>query len=307
MYDFRVTPEREEVFDRFCSSPLAGSGLREAVSDYFYARIRNLSLPDYIDESLNSVNIVSGISSVKQRIRKDIYLVRVVDLNGLAPLFEWAKSSGMPVFRLAPHPKDDRSVELWLNNKLEGRSKLQVRDFIEAVLYAMNSLRRVEPFQPTWATTWDAFEPNLAGGPERWLDAVGVAKPVSPRWVLLLKYTIREAGTVARPTQLDAGSYPYHFPSPPQVVSEGGGHPMDLQVSPAAATLLPEFVHEQIDHSVEHWDKAGQVCKPTTRAMKGELDLQRSVHHRLLVRKYGRNEILAWMPECSDSCRKTCG
>jgi hypothetical protein len=306
MYDFRVSNIREGNLNNFCQFPLLGTGLRDAIIDYFYNRIRNQATPDYIDASLNADNIVSGIATIRQKIRKDTLLVRIVDLNGLAPVFSWAKSEGIKTFKFFPDPIDDSIVSSWLTKKIEGFTTAQLRDFMKVVIDAMNSMRKIAPFQPTWVTTWEALKPHLAAKPERWLETLGVAKPESPRWMFLLRYTVRDAGTVARPTQLDAGSYPYHFPSPPQASIEWGGHPMDLQISPPAAFLLPEFIHEQIDHRIEHWDEAGQFCIATTRPMVESLDKQRCTHHKLLALKYGRHDIQYWMPECSDLCRNAC-
>ena len=146
----------------------------------------------------------------------------------------------------------------------------------------MNSYSRQEPYQPTWATTWAAFEPHEEDGPERWLQVLGMAKP-PPRWLILLRYTVAEAGTLVRPTILDAKWNAYHFPSPPspQVSPAVGGHPMDLRISPKATSVLPEFIHKQIQHSLAHWmdlgGKIGRTQSPNPTALAD----QRRAHFEL--------------------------
>lgn len=139
--------------------------------------------------------------------------------------------------------------------------------------------------------------PHIADGPERWVSALGVYKPVHPRWFLLLKYTVREAGTVARPTQLDAGWGAYHFPSPPRAPLPLGGHPMDLRLSPPATSVLPEFVHKQIRHTLRHWSDGGRHIGRTSAPSGGTLVAVRLTHHELLTRVYGPSVVVG-MPTC---------
>lgn len=117
----------------------------------------------------------------------------------------------------------------------------------------------------------------------------------SPRWVMPLRYKVREAGTIARPTQLDADWYAYHFPSPPQTPLAMGGHPMDLG-SPKAAQLLPEYIHKQIGHKIDHWIDSGKKIGKTTQAVTANLADMRRAHHELLVSRHGP-DVLGWMPD----------
>jgi len=121
----------------------------------------------------------------------------------------------------------------------------------------------------------------------------GVATP-PPRWLILLRYTVAEAGTLARPTILDADWYAYHFPSPPQTSLAVGGHPMDLRVTPRATHLLPEYIHKKIPHKLEHWtDLGGKIARTNSPDSTGLVD-QRMAHFELLVNTYGQ-DVLKWM------------
>jgi hypothetical protein len=297
MHDHRVSPTREEWFDRHTDHPRTASQLSRALVDYFEDRIRTRLLPDYVYEAANRLNILSGTSSGSHVLHKDLDLIRVLDLNGLRIVFQFAKAEGISAFRSFPSVPTDANVHSWLDSRLDGQSTRTITTFVRSTLGAMNEYRHRHPFQPTWATAWKAFEPHAPLGANRWLEVLGVSKPDFPRWVIALRYPVREAGTVARPTQLDAGWSCYHFPSPPQALLQAGGHPMDARVHPSMGDLIPEFIHKQIDHDVSHWQATGELCERTTSAIGGDLGHLREAHHELLLRTYGA-DVLSWMPEC---------
>ncbi|MFM9959867.1 MAG: hypothetical protein ACKV2Q_01425 [Planctomycetaceae bacterium] len=291
MHDHRVTPTREAAFDRFVvQRPVTTAVLQQAIVDYFHAKVRDRKRPDYVYAAVNDANLLTGTATGRHSINKDVQLVRVLDLNGLGQVFTWAKLRKEKWFTSFPDSYDERMVATWLDARMQGRPILRVDAFVGAILAAMNAYRRVKPYQPTWATTHEAFATHVAEGPDRWLEVLGMTRPTSPRWLILLKYPIREAGTLCRPTQLDAGWYAYHFPSPPQTPLEVGGHAMDLRTSPSAASLLPEFIHSQIDHELRHKINIGR----TTRVNAGALADQRQYHHQLLAAEYGPG-VYTWM------------
>ncbi|MBI1786386.1 MAG: hypothetical protein HYR60_02400 [Acidobacteria bacterium] len=299
MHDHRVSPEREADFDAFGGRPRSAEAIRRAITDYFQERIRVQKKPAFLDEATNLGNIVFGSAEVRDPLLSDYELARVVDLTGLDRVFSEARRGGMAQFQGFTQETaadsegrgTNRFLEPWLTTGPE-----RAEEFIEAVLQAMNRFRRTTPHHPSWTTGWLAFRDYIDAGAERWLELVGVPKSVFPRWLIVLRYTVGEAGTVVRPTQLDAGWNAFHFPSPPQAARNVGGHPMDLRTSPPANGLIPEFIHEQIDHRMEHWIRAGGLSGATARVVDGDLASLRRTHHRLLVRSYG-TEVLRRMPE----------
>ena len=297
-FDHRVSEGRAEKFDRHGNRPRTSDALRAAIDQYFERCVRTRGIPDFLLRRFNRDNIVIGAGEKLPAFSKDLKLVRVFDLTGLQPLFLWANQPRNRKKRwraLLTSLLDKRSGD-WdsrVSDQLTGQTPGQIQEFIEIVLDVLNTSRRDVPHQPTWATTWSDLEPHVRHGPDRWLQVLGMAKPPS-RWLVLLSYTVREAGTLVRPTQLDAGWQEYHFPSPPDAPLEVGGHPMDIRVLPRTRPLLQEFIHKQIDHPLHHWtDTGGELGRTTVLNTKG-LDRQRIAHYELLKRVYGLS-VARWM------------
>jgi hypothetical protein len=297
MCDHRVSRARETAFDRFGKRPRTIRELNRALVEYFERKVRVRTLPDFVYESLNGNNIVVGTSTGRHLVHKDVPLGRVIDINGLAVVFRWARSAGKGAFRDFPWSRDDTEISKWIDRQLRGAGPSRVEQFVVKVMDALNEYACIAAFQPTWATTWAALEPHVPVGPDRWISVLGVYKPAYPRWLLLLKYRVREAGTLVRPTQLDAGWASYHFPSPPRALLPVGGHPMDLRLTPPAGSVLPEFIHKQTRHSVTHWIDAGRNIGQTSSACGKKLTSERIAHHGLLTAVYGPT-VVTWMPTC---------
>ena len=297
-FDHRVSKERAEKFDRHGNRPRTSDALRGVIDHYFEKCVRTREMPDYLLRRFNRDNIVIGAGEKLPAFSKDLKLVRVLDLTGLQPLFMWANQPRKRKKQwraLLTSLLDKRSGD-WdsrLSDQLTGKPSGQIEEFIETVLDMLNTSRRDVPYQPTWATMWSDFEHHVMHGPDRWLQVLGMAKPPG-RWLVLLRYTVREAGTLVRPTQLDVGWQEYHFPSPPDAPLEVGGHPMDLRALRRAKPLRREFIHKQIDHPLRHWtDTGGELGRTIVPNTEG-LDRQRIAHYELLKRVYGPG-VARWM------------
>ncbi len=296
--DHRVSEPREAAFDRFVDHPCTSAGLNRALVDYFEEQVRHRKRPDYVYRAVNKDNILTGREGLPL-IQKGVKLVRVLDLNRLRFVWQWAndparrKKTWRSTLAKFPSSPTDREVMNWLNDELDSGSLAQKERTISTLLEIMNLYGSEEPFQPTWATTWAAFEPHKDEGPERWMQVLGVAAP-PPRWVILLGYSVAEAGTLVRPTILDAGWYAYHFPSPPQASPTASGHPVDLRIDPRASRPLPEYIHKQIPHTFAHWSDLGGMIGRTSSLDPTSLGDQRLAHFDLLVKTYGP-DVFKWM------------
>lgn len=319
--DHRVSEEREEAFRSFLGDPGDAEALRYGLVDYHSEEINGTHSPAFLGEE-NENNFVSGFGASGGLIDPDQELATVLDLTGLAThVYARARDEWrMPAFADLPVDFSSRGPDLpaWLDSKLEGQPAASVQAFVAASLEAIGRAMGDRPHQPSWATLWRDFELLARDQPVRWLETLGVSKPVAPRWLIVLRYRVREAGTLVRPTQLDAGEYFGHFPSPPEAALELGGHPMDLgwpgsaSSSPepkpvdeggvglivparAADRLPPEYVHQQIRHTVDHWIEGGRLCARLGVPTSTGLEAQRGAHRDRLRNIYSR-QVLDWMP-----------
>jgi hypothetical protein len=295
--EHRVSPTRESSFlDRYFLNQPTGEELRTALDKHRKEVIGPAKLPEYVYARVNGNNLIAGHHEAKNLINKDVKLVNVLDLNGLLKPFQWYRSvkqkRHLDIDYVAVLKQSN--FDVWLNKLLYQGSDQDIERVVGLCLEVLTSYHEMcGPYQPTWATTWDDFEEFTNYGSDGWVSIMGVGK-WSPRWQIVLKYSVAEAGTLVRPTQIDGGYYAYHFASPPQAPLEKGGHPMSLLPLPPAK-LLPEYIHKQIKYALEHWVNGGKLIGRTN-SKPGDLRRLRTTHYDLCRRVYGAR-LLRWMPK----------
>lgn len=303
-HDHRVSKEREYKLLAYIPSPSNGTELLDGLKSYYQAKVKTRSRPDYVFDHSNGGNFVSGrgIGNVQGiTIHRSIELAQVLDLNGLAPVFQAAIDSGRRTPALSGFPgsgANEKDFDQWLDRKLSGtRSR---REFVPGALSALARVCEQRPFQPTWVTFWNQLEPYLDEGPDRWLEVLGVHKPFAfsnprHRWLIVLCYRVKTRKLV-RPTVLETNANPFHFPSPPSAAIALGGHPMEL-ADVHHVPLLNEYIHSQIPPRNEYWSKAGSRCEKTEpRATYTFAQLRRS-HLGKLGLQYGPRSVQQWWPD----------
>ncbi|HEX7957630.1 MAG TPA: hypothetical protein VF508_11840 [Pyrinomonadaceae bacterium] len=308
--EHRVPPEQEAEFRHFFR-PLSPDpreqdrALRAALDDYVEEMVR----PELPARRLG-INLVADCLGGQccEGFDMDADLANVLNLSRLMPVLKVAANSTREEWkplRDVPIPDVTRpyhEYDEWLDRNLEGKSPQsdEVKNFVEAVFSVLRFSRATKgPYNPTWVTTWEKFEPfaeELAGGmrsPDRWNQVVGVGT-LGDQWQIVLRYPARKAGRIFRPTQLDGGSYPYHFPSPAAAGMGLGGHPMDLSGPAPTQALLPEYIHEQIEPDISYWINAGRLLGRTAGEDYSLPELRRR-HHERLKGQYGEG-VAEWMP-----------
>lgn len=149
-----------------------------------------------------------------------------------------------------------------------------------------------------WVGLWDEFQPWLNSGPEAWMSVFGVPLPDSPVLCLVMRYTVGHIRPLVRPTIIDAGWHPEHFPNPaPECIlvdTTSGlrlrGHPMSLLN--ASTPLRQEFVHRDRRRSAG-WVVAWGWLPAGRRAR--DIVGTRTAHHQLLQSHY--SGVKNWMAE----------
>ncbi len=246
-----------------------GSAMEAAINDYHISRVQEAPNPDFLS-SANKDNFHDG-SGVLNMLHHNKLLVRVLNLSGLHRVFELARGRGVREFanydlattkssshRLARTDwLDQQFADFMANPSLgyDGR-RLGGNLLLSSLLNFINISRARTPFEPAWVTLWSEFRDRDWQPPERWHSFVGLEPPQSPTWLLLLRYPVRLVGKLVRPTQLEGGWYPQHFPVPPSALV---GHTMEMNPAWPPVPPLPEFIHQQIDHAPDHLFALGRV------------------------------------------------
>lgn len=294
-WDRRLKKKREKQFDRLMLKPRSAADLAQAITSYFARYVNTLIGPAFW-WSENSRNVVYDGTPNPKHLPGGTEVGTILDITGLLPVIKTAGTMGL--VRPSDLPGFNRAWdEAKWNNFLEpliGGASHAV--WVGRILRILNAYRLRRPYQPIWCATWKTLEPIIEHEPPaRWLEVLGVDKSTYPRWLVVLKYEVRHAQTLVRPTQLESpwerGCY--HFPSPPNLIVTEGGRTMDLgdPARPARVTL-PEYVHKQIDVEPAWYHKNGQAVRSTPTFPVGTL---RDIHRNLLKMSCFADD--AWMPD----------
>jgi hypothetical protein len=143
--------------------------------------------------------------------------------------------------------------------------------------------RRGEPYatlNPAWVTLWEPWRRRVGLTADDWCNAVGLAKGMRqmPTWVVPLMYPVWRAKRLIRPTQLEAGWYGRHFPTPPSCTASSGGRVVEGRESVFSAKdyrALPEFIHAPVELVVQDWIATGMPVLPLSGIVGDATDLKR--------------------------------
>jgi len=315
MHDPHVSPGREKAFSHYARSHSVQcdtNNVRDIMSDYVLEWIRlespggavpvpRLAVPDYLNHRLNHPNILRDVAlgAVPMRLRGDYELVHLMRLNGLGRVFQWAKDNSASDVIIGPGTEKtaESSIGLWLDRNLDPHrvTEEQRNAFLSAVLSVVARYRRATRHRrPIWASSALLFEPFARAEANRWLDVCGMMVGDAPQWIIGLRYTAQEAGIVVRPCVLEGGWYQWFFPAPEDARY---GHPMDLRADRDVLDLIPEFIHEPFDFTIDHWKASGCLCERTVPQPDRGVSAQRRTHRERLARHYTLPA--AWMPDCA--------
>jgi len=300
--DHRVSSERFSSFSAFAGDLSRIDVIQRALESYQLEEVRpSISArtePAYArtDNENNRVRLAPGS-----------HVATVLDLTRLGRIYAEAGATfGLPAFRLfaVTDPRNVSQINDFIGRRLG--DPLQRESFLREILRARRRYRKTVETRvhPMWVAEWKSLQHFLDPvRPERWLQAVGVPRE-HPAWLAVFRYPVkrgRHEVPLFRPTQLDAGWYAHHFPSPPQAAPVRGGHTMYLWQSyqgsnGASSHIVSEFLHPQIDLTMEHWRSAGSLVGFAP-AVRGDLADQRQRHWVLLQSAYSPVPIRSWMPD----------
>jgi hypothetical protein len=150
---------------------------------------------------------------------------------------------------------------------------------------------------PFWVTLFDPWRARVTESPEDWYSPVGGSKPASS-WLIAVKYPVRRAKRLYLPTQLEAGVFGRHFPSPPSCRPACGGRVVEgrpIVFSAPRYSPLPEFIHAPIALELEDWAVTMLPVRRTTLPVGDEtyLPRDRQGHWEGLDRNF--SDVKIWM------------
>ncbi len=294
--DHRVPTAR---FAQLASIPVAGPlyadrRLQVGVTDYASKFNYNTATPAFLS-SLNDVNIrlkmtgaVPLVSVFQFKKRQSSTIAQALN-PGLVGSTEFSQLC-QELKRLFP---DDRPTGL---GSTLNKSAI---DFLDRFFTLQWSGGRNQ-YHGVWAGRWREFEALAETNAATWMSAMGVRIPAEPSLCLLLRYDASEVYPLVRPTILEAGWYPEHFPSPQSAswcvgkpCPPTGGHPMGLDDGTPALALRAEYVHRDRERK-SSWVYAWAWVQPAS-TPSITLPSARRRHWELLKGHYDRIE--DWLSE----------
>lgn len=250
--DTRVSESRAESFLQLIC--IQGLGPQEALNLYSSTKAAR----DFQTTSTNESNLAKCPPPTSQELLP--INTEFVSLMVIWPtLRSEIKTALKPLMELDEPLAEAEFVQL-LERVVEQDANLPVSRLPDAIEIAHQQLLhnvRGANDRFVWVGLSSEFEPLLqryASDPARLLEVFGLghllvesasnSEILPPKFILVLKYSIDEVTTVARPSVLEAGLNPWHFPTCVSIVARDGGRTVILGLAfTAGVQPLREYIH----------------------------------------------------------------
>ncbi len=261
-WDSRVSAERQGHFEGVVDELVAKKFVRnlaDSLDGYRKRIVREQGWEvegSFLDSELNRGNEIEPGSR----------WLRGVTEFGTVLNLSWQTERMRQEFRGAM-PNEAPACDTWLKEQME-RSASEQDEFLERVFRAVAKYHEEwEPYKPVWVAEWSRLRQVLEQhprSPDEWLRFVGCeADHKYPQAIVVLKYGARDGmPPLYRPTQLDSGRNPLHFPLPGQTEAGYGGFILNLVEAdgePAAGySCSREWIHAPFRWRPEFFAAAGR-------------------------------------------------
>lgn len=286
----------------------------QALAKRFEGEIRSRPLATFCSSSYNRPNLLDEAEAGTE------HGVTVVNLSKMLVAATSLGSKDLP--QQAVHAVNASLSPLGLSTSaslLSIRERLERIDFNEArmrvaVLLLQRTMAEHLPRHPVWVASFTEFEELVDWTkPGSWLEAVGLPAPrglEERRFLVVLKYNLGDLPVLVRPSQVEAGWFAFHFPTPSAMPVSKGGRTMRLggvswDRRKGDSLLVPEFIHEQVPFrlAAEEEIAGSVVVEWVAHGMaRGDgkagvsLGQCRGLQHRRLRKGFPR-ETTGWMPD----------
>jgi hypothetical protein len=192
-----------------------------------------------------------------------------------------------------------RALSRWLElgvGRFGAIPSLVLRSLIETYEQVLRGNLGTSPVSPpdrlTWTGLWAEFEPFSRSGALTWLEVFGLGHHAYPdpligsSWFVVLKYKVSDCICLLRPTILEGGDNPWHFPYPARAPVANGGKTVIFGDSlQSGVAPLAEFIHTATYIKPTHiWAVDSYIPGPrTVTAVSTELINARNIHRSRLT------------------------
>jgi hypothetical protein len=193
--------------------------------------------------------------------------------------------------------RDPTEFQERVNSIAEGVNRIGLKRVKEMVGLLCDALGERQP--PWWAGFAQELIPLIEGRDWTGLaQMLGLAHLNTGEWLIVCRYEVRvlymlgAEYQICRPTVVEAGDNPYHFPSPPKLPY---GITMPLRLDERGACR--EVIHPPLRGEVAAEACSCLLCQiasPPLRAYN-EIDILRRTHCRRLAQEYPQVETHAWL------------
>ena len=274
MHDQRVNEDWADQWFMNYGRPVTSDGLKDALQDYGQDfREPGKWLDVYADLETKGRNFISKLAEPSGQ------LVHILDLfsRNSRRIWTFGKQQGIGQLGVQLSSWDEvlgplpSSIIDILDSGDVNRQIPLMRDFLNSwnqYLRLVITRRKEGPsnLNLIWVTLWEQWRMIGGNSGNDWCDSVGLTKN-GRTWVAVLRYsTNRLTGSLrlVRPTQLEAGHFGRHFPTPPDCGMCEGGRVVEGRNSIILPRTLPEYLHGPIEFSLDDWLGSGCAVQTVT-------------------------------------------
>jgi hypothetical protein len=315
IHEQRVGEDWGEHWFHEYGKPISPGDLSDALTAY-QNDLRTQALKRYADLEILAENVArGGLTGVPEPA--DL-LIQVTDLWSPGARLIWEYGVNNEIGKLGEVGRFDRNAEtppplieailkkatvddqLWLMEAFFTSQRAYLSAAGERWMHG-ETMAAPGPFWVTLATPW---RKRVSQSPMDWCESVGLIKDSSkiPAWMMVVQYPVRRAEPLICPTQLEAGWYGRHFPTPPGCPKTKGGRVVEGRAevfSKVDYRALPEYLHAPIHLFVQDWLTAELPILPVTRTVGNLIDLERdrAAHWKALCDEFAGTG--GWMPRAN--------
>jgi hypothetical protein len=315
IHDRRVAEDWGETWYLRYGQPISPQALRDAFTRYAND-LRERYLECYADLEIQADSVVSAAAS--DAPGSGDLLVHVLDLWSPGSRFIWnlgvmreigelRRIADLDTHAAEPPPAIQRALSQpgiasqrpWMESFFQAQ-----REYLAEVDNQRRRGGTLATLNPFWVSLWQPWRERAGETAEEWCASVGLSKNphAAQSWIAIVRYSAGAARRLICPTQLEAGWFGRHFPTPPSCSRNQGGRVVEGRreiFEQPSHEPLPEYLHAPVALSAQYWADAGFPVLRCSRQVGNPIDLKRDreAHWGGLGRKF--LDLSSWMAKAN--------